>query len=330
MRVAVEELTDVIAGKLARSGAVPRSAAVTAEGLVYAEASGIASHGLVRVRPLAEQLRSGKINGAAVFTPVAKGAALRLIDANHGLGYAAAASATEAVIGALDGATPVAVAAVSRSHHFGVAGRYTEQLAAAGYVGMALSSTFGAIAPVGGARALLGNPPVSVAVPRGDGEPVVIDLAPAVTARGRIAAAAERDESIPLGWARDEHGRETTDAAAAMRGTLEAIGGDKGVVLAMLADVLVAALTVSDLPGEASSVFTPDGPPPRLGHVVIGFDPGAFGVDTESKSKAYVAALSAGGAGMRVPGQRRRERRAEAADRGVEVGAETWAYLTGE
>ncbi|MDT0401793.1 MULTISPECIES: Ldh family oxidoreductase [Streptomyces] len=329
MRVAVAELTEAVAGKLTRAGASARSASVTAEAVVYAEASGIVSHGLVRVRPLAEQLRSGKINGAALFTPVAKGEVLRLIDAEHGLGYAAAAAATEAVIEALE-SSPMAVAAVSRSHHFGVAGRYTERLAAAGHVGMALSSTFGAIAPIGGAAALLGNPPVSVAVPRRGDDPVVVDLAPAVTARGRIAAAAEHGEPIPLGWARDEHGEATTDAAAAMRGTLEAIGGDKGVVLAMLADVLVAALTVSDLPGEASSVFTPDGPPPRLGHVIIGFDPKAFGVDAESRTEAYVAALGAGRTRMRVPGGRRRERRAQAAEHGVEVAAGNWTYLTGE
>lgn len=327
MRVGVTELTAAVAGKLMRSGASPDSAAVTAEAVVYAETSGIASHGLVRVRPLAEQLHSGKINGKAVFTPVAKGEALRLIDAEHGLGYAAAARATEAVIEAIASA-PLAVAAVSRSHHFGVAGRYTEQLAEAGYVGMALSSTFGAIAPIGGTRALLGNPPVSVAVPQRDGDPAVIDLAPAVTARGRIAAAAERAEPIPPGWARDEHGRETTDAAAAMRGTLQAIGGDKGVVLAMLVDVLVAALTDSDLPGEASSVFTPDGPPPRLGHVILGFDPRAFGTDVGERMQAYVMALSADSADMRVPGERRRARRAQAVARGVDVAADTWAYVT--
>lgn len=325
--VAHNELVDVVARVLEAAGSTPAGARVTAEAIGYAQASGIASHGLVRVRPLVEQLHSGKINGAAVPSVQAIGESLRLVDAQFGLGYAAAATATDAVLELLVTA-PVAVAAVSRSHHFGVAGYYTERLAEAGFVGLAVSGTFGAIAPVGGRAPLLGNPPLSVAVPRADGDPVVVDLAPAVVARGNIVTAAARGDRIPLGWALDENGEPTDDPQAAMRGTLSAIGGGKGVILAMLADILVLTLTRSNAPGVGSSVFTADGPPPELGHVIIGFDPRRFGVpDAAQRVQAYVSALVHDGRGMRVAGERRRTARQYAFEQGVDADAALWADL---
>jgi (2R)-3-sulfolactate dehydrogenase (NADP+) len=322
--VPVDDLCRAVVDALSAAGASPVAARTSAEAIVYAETSGVQSHGLSRVKPLVEQLKSGKINGAATFTAVESGPALRLVDANFGLGYAAAACATDSVVRGLK-TSPVVVAAVSRSHHFGMAGRYSELIAEAGYVAFVCSSTFGAVAPVGGHRSLLGNPPLSVAAPRADAPPVVIDLAPAVVARGNIAAAAARGDAIPAGWARDEQGLPTTDAAAAMRGTLQTIGGDKGVVLAMLVDVLVAALTVSCLPGEASSVFTPEGPPPQLGHLLVGFDPAEFGVDATARVSSYVDSLT--GDGMRVPGERRRKNRQAAAVHGVAVDDLLWQEL---
>ena len=318
-RVALAELEGLITRVLVRVGAPTEAAALTAAAIVYAEASGIISHGLFRVAFLADQVSSGKIR---VDTPPQvrhAGDALVLVDSGFGFGYVAAHVAVDALITALTD-SPVAVAAVSNSHHFGVAGQYAERIALAGYVGVATSSTFGAIAPIGGHSPLLSNPPIALAAPRAQSWPLVIDVAPAVVARGKLADAAQRNEQIPSAWALDESGQPTTDASAALKGTMRAIGGDKGVLIAMLLDVLVAVTTSSLLPGEAPSVFTTDGPPPRLGQLFFAFDPLRFGVpDAKTKIDRYLASLTEDGAGMRVPGERRREARLRAQAKGLHV-----------
>ena len=318
-RLELAELVDLTTLVLAKAGAPPEAAALTAAAVVYAEASGITSHGLVRIPFLADQASSGKIRADAQPQVRRAGDALFLVDAGLGFGYVAAHRAVDALIAALTN-SPVVVAAVSNSHHFGVAGQYAERIALAGYVGIAVSGTFGAIAPIGGRRPLLGNPPIALAAPRAEGGPLIIDFAPAVVARGRIASAAQRNEEIPPNWALDARGQPTTSAPAALEGTMQAIGGDKGVLIAMLLDTLVAVTTSSLLPGEAPSVFIPDGPPPRLGHLFLGFDPLRFGnPHAATKIDRYLAALTGDGARMRVPGQRRREARLRAESEGLQV-----------
>ncbi len=318
-RIGYTDLADLVTAAFSKAGARPADARIAADAIVYAEASGLVSHGLVRVESLVGQLRSGKINNAAVVTIREANDSVRLVDADHGLGYVAAARATEAVRVGLR-SNPLMLATVSRSHHFGVAGYYTEQLALAGYVALAVSGTVAAIAPVGGRTGLLGNGPLSMAAPRADAPPVVIDIAPAVAARGNILAAARRGDQIPAGWALDSDGAPTTDPHAALDGTLIAAGGYKGVLMAMMMDLLIATTTTSQLPGAASSVFTSDGPPPELGQLILGLDPAALGVSNVAATcERYVDSLVSDGTQMRVPGVRRQSARDRAVRDGIDV-----------
>ncbi|WP_458689919.1 Ldh family oxidoreductase [Nocardia tengchongensis] len=154
-------------GVLAAAGASPDAAAITAADVLYAEASGVASHGLLRLPYLADQVKSGKIR-AGRPTVVQESAAVLRIDGACGFGYVAARLGVDAVIDGL-ARGPVVVAAVSNSHHLGMAGRHAERIAEAGFLGLVCSSTSGAIAPLGGHRALLGNSPLALAVPVASG-----------------------------------------------------------------------------------------------------------------------------------------------------------------
>src|SRR6185312_11085392 len=97
-----------------------------------------------------------------------------------------------------------------------------------------------------------------------------------VAARGRIMVAAERGEAIPEGWALDAEGRVTTDARAALAGTMLPIGGAKGAALALMVEILAAGLTGSHFGFEASSFFEADGPAPRVGQLFLALDPRTF------------------------------------------------------
>ena len=315
------EAVELAGACLAKVGVPPDQSRLVAEPVVYAEAAGVPSHGLLRIPYLAAQVTSGKLRpcSPSVHSPWPH---IVLIDALGGFGYVAAGVAVD-VLARTVPQTGLAFAAVSNSHHFGAAGYFTEKLAAQGFVGLACSNTFGAIAPLHGRSALLGNDPLSLAVPT-TSAPVVIDLAPAVVARGRIVKAREEGMAIPDGWALDAAGNPTTNPGDALDGTLRAAGGHKGVVLAMLLDLLIATATASNLPAAASSVYTADGPPPGLGHILLAFDPERLGVSgARDKVTAYLAGLLAdGGTAARLPNDRRREALIAARRNGLEIAAD--------
>ena len=129
-------------------------------------------------------------------------------------------------------------------------GRHVERLAEQGLVALFFANTPEAIAPWGGTRAVFGTNPIAFAAPLEGRAPVVVDLALSKVARGDIVAAKQRGEAIPAGWALDKDGRPTTDADAALAGTMIALGDAKGAALALMVEVLAAALTDTHSPSK--------------------------------------------------------------------------------
>lgn len=310
---------------LERSGASPQQAQPTARALLAAEADGQAGHGLSRVPSYAAQLRSGKVAGRAQpklerVTP----AAVR-IDAGHGFAYPALDLAIEALTASAK-RQAVAVAAVRRSHHFGQAGAHVERLADAGFVALLFGNSPQAMAFHGGGALRLGTNPIAFAAPLPGRAPLVIDLALSTVARGRIVAAEKAGRAIPEGWAVDAAGAATTDPAAALEGALLPLGGAKGAALAMMVEVLAAALTGSAFGWEASSLFEGEGRAPDLGQTLLALDPGALGGEGFGARMAALAA-AAEEDGARLPGDRRLESRALADARGLGASEALWAEI---
>jgi (2R)-3-sulfolactate dehydrogenase (NADP+) len=318
VRLLLVEAEALAAAALAACGASAASAASTARALVAAEADGQAAHGLARVPAYAAQVRSGKVKGDAV--PVATRAApgVLRIDADHGFAYPAIDLALEGLV-PLARAQGIAAAAVHRSHHFGQVGAHAERLADAGLVALVFGNTPKAMAFYGGRRAMLGTNPLAFAAPLADGAPLVVDLALSVAARGKIVAAQKAGKTIPADWAVDRDGRPTTDPAAALAGTLSPIGGAKGGALALMVEILGAALTAGAFGWEASSFFDAEGSPPDMGHLFIAIDPGPTSGGAFASRMATLAAAMAEEPESRLPGSRRLAARELARAEGVAV-----------
>ena len=295
------------------------NAAPTARALVAAEADGQGGHGLSRVPSYALQSRAGKVNGFA--TPRVEqiaGAALR-VDGGFGFAYPAIDAAIEA-LAPLAREQGIAVAAMHRSHHFGQAGAHAERLAERGLVALVLGNSPKAMAFWGGRKAMLGTNPLAFAAPLpGGAAPLVIDLALSVAARGKIVAAEKAGKTIPADWAVDAEGHPTTDAKAALAGTLLPIGGAKGGALALMIEILAAAVTGSAFGWEASSFFDDKGGPPNMGHVLIAIDAGPLSAGAFDDRMAALLDAIATEPGARLPGTRRLANRARAAAEGVTV-----------
>jgi (2R)-3-sulfolactate dehydrogenase (NADP+) len=214
----------------------------------------------------------------------------------------------------------VSCVGVTNSNHFGAAAVHLEPLGKAGLVGLAFSNSPAAMPAWGGKTPLFGTNPVAAVFPRRDAAPLLIDMALSEAARGKIMLAAKEGKPIPQGWALDRDGRPTTDAKAALAGSMLPVGGVKGAMLAMIVELLACALTGAAFGFEADSFFVDEGNQPRLGQLFLAIDPGALAGSTTyfSRIETLIEVMLQDD-GVRLPGDRRRALAAKAAQTGIEI-----------
>ncbi len=327
VRTTSAELERLMNAALRRAGATESMAAATARALAAAEREGLASHGASRIPQYCGHLRNGRASGGAAPVIARDGRAACLVDARGGLAFDACALAgREAVRRARE--FGVAWVAVTNSNHFGVAAYHLEPIAAAGLVGLAFGNSPAAMPAWGGKRALFGTNPIAAVFPRRGGDALSIDLSLSAVARGKIMVAARDGKPIPQGWALDAEGRPTTDAKAALQGSMLPAGGVKGAMLALTVELLVCALGGAAFGFESDSFFTEEGKPTRIGQAFLAIDTGALaGNDVYlDRVETLVAAMSED-AEVRLPGARRVANARRSASDGLEVPSDLLARI---
>ena len=303
---------------LTRAGASAAMSAATARALVAAEMAGLGGHGLSRVQLYAQHVKEGRASGVAEPCIAHEKGAACLIDAQGGLAYLAMELATrEALRRAQE--FGVAFCGVKGSHHCGAMDYHLAPLAAAGLIGIGFTNSPAAINAWGGTKPLFGTNPIAAVFPRNDQPPLVIDLSLTEVARGKIMVAAKEGKPIPLGWALDAEGKPTTDAKAALTGSMAAIGGVKGVLLALIVELLCCALTGARFGFENDSFFEA-GKPASIGHALLAIDPGALGGSAAyfERIETLLAAMLAD-EGVRLPGDRRHQLAGDARANGIVI-----------
>jgi (2R)-3-sulfolactate dehydrogenase (NADP+) len=325
--VSPESLYALARMALLEAGATRATAHATAKALVYADARGLSSHGVARLPMYLAQLRNGRVDASAV--PVIardKGGAF-LVDAADGLAFGACELA---VATGIERARQfgTSVASVTRSHHFGAGAYHLEAVGAAGLVGLAFSNAPGSMPVWGGTRPLLGTNPIAAVFPRANAAPLLIDLSLSQVARGKIMVAARDGKPIPEGWATTADGEPTTDAHAALNGMMLPFGGAKGAVLALMVELLAAALSGAQFGSEAGSFLTEDGPRSGVGHLFWLLDPEALaGTQVYQQRMETLIELMLADDDVRLPGYRRHDLAASSAAGGIAVNCALLAQL---
>ncbi|MGQ0523082.1 MAG: Ldh family oxidoreductase [Betaproteobacteria bacterium] len=317
-KVTLEELTALTVRALEKAGASSAMAKATADALIAAESEGLTGHGVSRVALYCQHVREGRADGHARPALVHEKPGACLIDAGGGLAYEAMAMAVQEGIARAQ-RHGIAFVGVRRSHHFGAAAYHLAPLAEAGLVGLAFSNSPAAINAWGGKRPVFGTNPIAAIFPRRNAAPIVVDLSLTEVVRGKIMLFAKEGKPIPLGWAVDRDGKPTTDPKAALTGSLAAIGGAKGTMLALMVELLCVAMTGAAFGLENDSYFEPGGKP-DIGHALIAIDPDALaGRDVYfARVEALVATLLAD-EGVRLPGSRRQHAATRAREEGVVI-----------
>ena len=312
------ELEKLATQVLRKAGTAQPAARSVARALVRANLDGLHSHGLARLKAYSAQVAAGKVAGEAEPTLEKLGPSAARIDANDGFAFPAFDMAIDAIV-EMTAETPVAGVAVTNSHHFGVAGHHVERLAERGIVGLVFGNSPAGIAPWGGSRPLFGTNPIAFGFPRKEAPPVVVDLSLSKQARGKIKLAADEGRPIPEGWALDAAGNPTTDAAAAMGGSMLPLGDAKGAALVLAVEIMAAAMTGAHFGYEASSFFDDKGGPPRVGQFLLGFAPGPLSGGTYSARIEVLLQAVLEQPGTRLPGARRFDIRQATEQTGIEI-----------
>ena len=78
---------------------------------------------------------------------------------------------------------------------------------------------------------------------------------------------------IPAGWALDSAGNPTTDPNVGLQGSMALAGGDKGVGVALMVEIMAAAMTGATPGAHAAPYFGTAGGPPKTGQFFIAIDP---------------------------------------------------------
>ncbi len=268
--VGAEELLAFCRETFLRAGLDQPGADIVAQSLVEADLRGIFTHGVARLWLYERRIRAGLIKPSPAMRLTRTGPATAILHGGHGAGQVVGTRAmTEAI--ALARETGVGCVAATESNHFGIAAYFSMQALSHDMIGVAVSHSDSLVAPYGAAKAFLGTNPISVAIPTGEEEPVVLDMATSVSSMGKVTSAQAMGEPIPLGWAIDGAGNPTTDPAQALEGSLLPIGTYKGYGLSLVIEVFSALL--------AGSPFGPHIPVPfkiaeiqNLGHFFAAVD----------------------------------------------------------
>ncbi len=322
MKMGLDDAARRIAAALRSAGANASMADSTARALVLAEAQGQSGHGLSRVAQYITHLRNGRVVGAALPKVARRKGATLLVDAGEGLAFPACELAVaEAVRVAQE--QGVALVGVVNSHHCGVVVDHLRAAAVAGLVGLGFSNSPAAMPAAGGRHPIFGTNPVAAVFPRRGADALLIDLSLSEVARGKVMVAAKKGEPIPLGWALDAAGQPTTDAQAALDGSMLPVGAvssPKGAMLALVVELLVSALIGANFGYEASSFFVADGNRPHLGQLFVLIDPGALaGRDAYFERIEVLITEMLSDDEVRLPGARREALRQRAEAQGIEV-----------
>jgi len=305
-----EDARALVKHAFARAGVPEAAAAQAAEILTLAEMMGIATHGLSRVTVYVDRIAGGGIDPGAEPVIRSPAPALRHVQGNNGLGPAVA---YRALIAAMEAARNVGLGAafVQGGTHLGALAPYLWIAAEAGFACIMTSTTAAMIAPAGGRGAMVGNNPLGLAVPGPQGAHVILDIALSVAARSRVRAAAEAGTQIPDSWATDADGLPTTDPAAAMRGLMQAIGGDKGANLALCLDLLAGGLSGAAMLSGIGSAEGARETPQNLGQMILLIDTRQMLPEAELSARMAQARYTVTGSipvdpahSVRMPGDR--------------------------
>ncbi len=334
IKLTIEEANRLAVEKMLRAGIPPEQAEIAAPLYIEGELLGRPSHGLRHLQNnlIQWQMAAERRTSLAILndTPVSA-----LVDGGYQQAYFVHVSGMRKAIEKAK-ISGMGMAAVRKAGGSGVLGYYTRTMAEAGLIGLALNTAPATVVPHGGKRAILGTNPISIAVPRRDNPPIVLDMATSAGTFNQVMLARITGKPLPEDSFLNAEGLPTTDPEATLdensRSRILPLAGHKGFGLAFMFEIMSAAGAGSMLGFQNGPVHNPD----YFSGLYIAYRPDLFISRTEfdDKVEKLIADTKAierapGFDRIRIPGEESLNRRAATLARGyIEIEEATHKMLT--
>lgn len=260
--------------------------ASTVAGLMAkADLYGADGHGIFRLPHYIRRINAGGVNKTPNIRVLRESTATALIDGDNGMGHLVMQRAAELAVEKAR-ATGIGWVGARFSNHAGPALLYARIPLAADMIGLYLAvGNANHMAPWGGIDMLLSTNPIAVAVPAGEEPPIVLDMATTVAAYGKVKTAAQRGETMPLGWMIDRLGQPLTDPKRAEEGLLLPIGGYKGYGLSLIIGLLAGTLNGAAMGRDVVDFNADEKSTTNTGQAILAISIDAFGDRAEFKRR---------------------------------------------
>jgi LDH2 family malate/lactate/ureidoglycolate dehydrogenase len=232
-----------------KMGCPDADAKLAADVLLKSDLRGIDSHGVARLSGYIRLWEKKRINATPEIRVVHETPTTATVDGDGGLGLVVAPFAMKVAIEKAKtyGSGWVAV---KNSNHFGIAGYHALMAVEQDMIGISMTNASPLVAPTYANERLLGTNPMCYAFPAGQYPPLIVDMATAAAANGKLEIAQRANLSIPEGWVQDAAGQVSTDPHQLKQGgSLLPLGSDKdhgshkGYGLSATVDILSAVLS---------------------------------------------------------------------------------------
>lgn len=272
MRVAYETMKKEFERVLTKYGFTPDRACEAAEIFAQNSLAGIYSHGLNRFPVFVDYLRRGEIDPDVKAECVAAFGSMERWDGHRGFGPLNARMAMKRAI-ELAKENGIGIVALGNNNHWMRGGTYGWQAADEGCIGICWSNTCPNMPAWGAKDSHIGNNPLIMAVPRTNGDHVMIDCALSQFSYGKLETTRLAGGELPVVGGYDEEGNLTKDPGAIEKSRrMLPIGYWKGSGLSILLDMIATVLTNANSVQKIGTFGDEVG----LSQVMIAIDPEKF------------------------------------------------------
>lgn len=329
--VSAEELRTFCAALLETGGLGPEHARTTADVFVWAAQRGVDSHGIARVPAYLELLAKGVANARPELSVESTTPGAAVLDADRAPGPVALTAAAEEAVNRAR-TTGIASVGVRGTVHTGAIGYYVSKIAEQGLVGIGFVSGMPNMGYTGVKGAAVATSPLAIAVPAADRAPLLLDMATATIALGKIRQAKASGTPLPEGAAATADGTPTTDPAEAVMPL--PLGGAKGSGMSLAFELITSVLVGAPI-FSAFHSDDPQGRKHRQNALLVAIDPAAFG-DPEAFLASVDTTLGTlkelppadGADEVFYPGERSAATAALRGENGIAVAPKVWQQLT--
>ena len=331
MKISKETMYEVFKGILLTHGCSDFVASESAAILVQNSLDGVYSHGVNRFVRLVEYLKKGLINPNASIEVEEAFGGIERWNAHLGMGIIAAKQAMGRAI-ELAGEYGIGCVALKNTNHWMRGGTYGWQAADAGCIGICFTNTMPNMPPWGAKDGRIGNNPFVLAVPRKDGNHLVVDTAMAQYSYGKIEEAKRAGKQLAYPGGFDNEGNLSTDPQAIEQtGRVLPIGYWKGSALALALDAITAVLSGGNSTSEIGKLGSDE---IAISQTFIAIDPYRLGSKDEAEailegiiSDLKLAEPIEPGDAVRYPGERAMMTRTINTRDGIPVAPAIWAAI---